>query len=104
LILINQRNNDDALSCVAQLKVENVMFKSQVEMLNLMKFALSEEYDMLSCSHGNLLGSHIMLDIAYEVVIASLNSCEPHSCTCAHLEYLLPCANPCCSKESQSLI
>jgi hypothetical protein len=78
------------------------MLKSQVELLNLEKFALSEKYDMLSCSHDNFLDSHIMLDIAHEVVIESLNSCEPHSCTCAHLDNLLPCANPRCSKESQS--
>jgi hypothetical protein len=36
-------------------------------------------------------------------LIASLNSCELHSCTCAHLDNISPCANPCCSKESQFL-
>jgi hypothetical protein len=40
-----------------------------------------------------------MLDVAHEVVIANLKSCEPHSCTCAHLDNISPCANPCCSKE-----
>jgi hypothetical protein len=45
-----------------------------------------------------------MLDVAHEVEIASLNLCEPHSCTCALLDNISPCANPCCSKESQSLI
>jgi hypothetical protein len=44
-----------------------------------------------------------MLDVAHEVVIAKLNSCEPHSCTHAHLDNISPCANPCCSKESQFL-
>jgi hypothetical protein len=29
-ILIEQRNNDDALSCVAQLKMENAMLERQV--------------------------------------------------------------------------
>jgi hypothetical protein len=57
----------------------------------------------LSYSHDNILDSHIMLDVAHEVV-ASLNSCEPHSCTCAHLDNISPCANHCCSKERQSLI
>jgi hypothetical protein len=80
------------------------MFKSQVELLNLEKFALSEKYDMLSCSHDNILDSHITFYIAHEFVIASLNLCELHSWTCAHLDILLPCANSCCSKESQSLI
>jgi hypothetical protein len=103
LVLIEQRNNDDALSCVAQLKIENVMLKRQVELLNHDKLALTKKYDMLSSYHDNLLDRHIMLDVAHEVVIASLNSCEPHSCTCAHLDNISPCANPCCSKESQFL-
>jgi hypothetical protein len=85
-VLIEQRNNDDALSCVAQLKIQNAMLKRQVELLNLEKLALSEKYDMLSYYHDNLLDRHIMLDVAHEVVIAILNSCEPHSCTCAHLD------------------
>jgi hypothetical protein len=90
-ILIEQRNNDDALSCVAQLKIENAMLKNQVEWLNLEKLALNEKYDMLSCSHDNLLDSHIMLNFAHEVVIDSLNSCELHSCSCAKLDNILSC-------------
>jgi hypothetical protein len=27
-----------------------------------------------------------MLNAAYEVVIASLNFCNPHQCTCVHLK------------------
>jgi hypothetical protein len=103
LVLIEQRNNDDALSCVAQLKIENAMLKRQVELLNHEKLALSEKYDRLSYYHDNLLDIHIMLDIAHEVVIATVNSCEPRSCICAHLDNISPCANPCCSKESQFL-
>jgi hypothetical protein len=102
-VLIEQRNNDDDLSCVAQLKMENAMLERQVELLNLEKLALGEKYDMLSYSHNKLVDDHIMLDIAHEVVITSLNVCEPHSCTCAHLDNISPCANPCCSKESQCL-
>jgi hypothetical protein len=59
---------------------------------------------MLSSSHNELVDDHIMLDVAHEVVIANLNSCEPHSCTRAHLDNISPCTNPCCSKESQPLI
>jgi hypothetical protein len=103
LVLIEQRNNDDDLSCVAQLKMENVMLERQVEFLNLEKLALGEKYDMLLYSHNKLVDDHIMLDIAHEIVIANLNSCEPHSCTRAHLDNVSPCANPCCSKESQLL-
>jgi hypothetical protein len=67
------------------------------------KFALTEKYDLLSYYHDNLLDRHIMLDVAHEVVIVNLNSSEPHSCTRAHLDNTSPCANPCCSKESQLL-
>jgi hypothetical protein len=42
-VLIKQRNNDDALSCVAQLKIENAILKRQVELLNHEKHALSEK-------------------------------------------------------------
>jgi hypothetical protein len=44
-----------------------------------------------------------MLDVAHEVIIANLNSCEPHSCTHAHLDNISLYANPGCSKESQLL-
>ena len=95
-ILIEQRNNDDDLSCVAQLKMENAMHERHVELLNHDKLALTEKYDLLSYYHDNLLDRHIMIDVAHEVVIANLNSCEPHSCTCAYLDNILSCANPCC--------
>jgi hypothetical protein len=45
----------------------------------------------LNSSKDNLLDRHIMLDVSHEVVIANLNSCEPHSCTCAHLDNISPC-------------
>jgi hypothetical protein len=58
---------------------------------------------MLSYSHSKLVDDHIMLDVAHKVVITNLNSCEPHSCTRTHLDNISPCADPCCSKESQLL-
>jgi hypothetical protein len=103
-ILIEQSRNDDALSCVAQLRMKNAMLERQVELLSHDKLALTEKYDSLSYSHENLLDKHIMLEVAHEVVITNLNSCEPHSRTCAHLNCISPCANPCRLKESQSLI
>jgi hypothetical protein len=103
-MLIEQSSNDDALSCVAQLRMKNAMLERQVELLSHDKLALTEKYDSLSYSHDNILDRHIMLNVAHEVVIANLNSYEPHSRTCAHLNCISPCANPCCSKESQSLI
>jgi hypothetical protein len=99
-ILIEQSSNDDALSCVAQLRMKNAMIERQVELLSHDKLAITEKYDSLSYSHDNLLDRHIMLNVTHEVIIANLNSCEPHSRTCAHLNCISPCANPCCSKES----
>jgi hypothetical protein len=46
-ILIEQRNNDDALSCVAQLKMENAMLERQVELLSHDKLALTK--NMIFC-------------------------------------------------------
>jgi hypothetical protein len=102
-VLIEQRNNDDTLSCVAQLKMENAMLERQVEVLSHDKLALTEKYDLLSCYHDNIMDRHIMLEVAHKVVIANLNSCEPHSCTRAHLDNISSCANPGYSKESQLL-
>jgi hypothetical protein len=102
-VLIEQRNNHDVLSNVAQLKTEKSMLRSQVEMINLEKLALGEKYDMLSYSHSKLVDDHIMFDIAHEVVITNLNSCKPHSCTSAHLDNISPCANPCHSRGSECL-
>jgi hypothetical protein len=80
------------------------MLRSQVEMMNLEKLALGEKYDMLSYSHSKLVDDHIMLDIAHEVVITSLNSCEPHSCTSDQLVKVLSCADLHCPKKGQSLV
>jgi hypothetical protein len=79
--------------------MENAMLERQVELLRHDKLALTEKYELLSYYHDNLLDRHIVLDVAHEVVIANLKSCEPHSCTCVHLDNISPCANPCCSKE-----
>jgi hypothetical protein len=102
-VAIEQRNNHDALSNVAQLKIENLMLRSKVELLSHDNLALTEKYDSLSCYHDNLLDRHIMLEVAHEVVITNLNSCEPHSCTSTHLDNLSPCANTCRSKGSECL-
>jgi hypothetical protein len=59
---------------------------------------------MLSYSRNELVDDHIMLDIAHKVVTTSLNSCEPHSCTCDKLVKVLSCADIYCPKKGQSLI
>jgi hypothetical protein len=77
------------------------MLRSQVEMINLeKKLALSEKYDMLPYSHNELVDDHIMLNIAHEVVITSLDYGEPDSCTCANLDNILSCANPAAQRKA----
>jgi hypothetical protein len=73
-------------------------------LLNLEKLALNEKYDTLSCSLDNLLDSHTMLNVAHEVVIDSLISYEPHSCSYVNLDNMLSYANPCYSKKGQPFI
>jgi hypothetical protein len=98
-ILIEQYNS---LYCIAQLVNRNALLKDQVEKLKVENLAFQEKYDMLLCSHENLMNDHIMLNIAHEVVIENLKSQQPHSCTCIQIETILPCANACCSSKSKS--
>jgi hypothetical protein len=99
-----------SLSCVAQLEDQNYMLKNTVEKLRIENLALQDKHDMLLCLHEKFINEHIMLDIAQEVtictcvVLTSLNSYQPHTCTCLKIETILPCANKCCSQESQSSI
>jgi hypothetical protein len=45
------------------------LLKDQVEKLKDENLAFQEKYDMLLCSHENLMDDHIILNIAHEVVI-----------------------------------
>jgi hypothetical protein len=56
------------------------------------------------CSHNKFMDSHIMLEMAHEVVLTNLKSYQPHLCTCTQIETILSCANKCCSQESQYAI
>jgi hypothetical protein len=93
---------DNALHCIAQLVNRNTLLKDQVEKLKVENLAFQEKYDMLLCSHENLMDEHIMLNIAHEVVIENLKSQQPHSCTCIQIDTILPCANACCPSTSKS--
>jgi hypothetical protein len=93
---------DNSLHCIAQLVNKNALLKDQVEKLKIENLAFQEKYDMILCSHENLMGDHIMLNIAHEVVIENLKSQQPHSCTCIQIETTLPCANACCPSTSKS--
>jgi hypothetical protein len=55
---------------------------------------------MLPYSHNELVDDHIMLNIAHEVVITSLDYGEPDSCTCANLDNILSCANPAAQRKA----
>jgi hypothetical protein len=71
---------DNSLFCIAQLVNRNALLKDQVEKLKVENLAFQEKYDMLLCSHENIMDDHIMLNIAHEVVIENLKSQQPHSC------------------------
>jgi hypothetical protein len=72
------------------------MLRDQVELLKVENLTLLEKHDMLLVSHENLLGEHIMVNATREVVITSLDTCQPHICTCVHIKNKLPLANLCC--------
>jgi hypothetical protein len=79
------------------------MLKNKLERLTSKNKILQEDHDELLCSHEKLMDSHLMLDIAHEVVVTSVNSYQPHThkCTCTQDPSILSCANNCCSQESQ---
>jgi hypothetical protein len=94
----------DQQSYISQLENKNVMLKNTIEKLNIENLALQEKHDMIVCSHNKFMDSHIMLEMAHEVVLTNLKSYQPHICTCTQIETILSCANKCCSQESQSSI
>jgi hypothetical protein len=93
---------DNSLSCIAQLVNMNTLLKDHVDRLKIENLAFQEKHDMLLCYHENLMDDHIMLNIAHEVVIANLKSQQPQACTCVQIETILPCAN--CSLASKSFL
>jgi hypothetical protein len=93
---------DNSLHCITQLVNRNVLVKDRIEKLKVENLAFQEKYDMLLCSHKNLMDDHIMLNIAHEVVIENLKSQQPHLCTCIQIETILPCVNACCPSTSKS--
>jgi hypothetical protein len=99
-ISIEQTSYTNDLSCAAQLEKENTMLKDIIEKLNLENLALHERHDMLVCSHNKFMDSHIMLEMALEVVLTNLKSYQPHTCTHVEIETMLPCANHYCSQAS----
>jgi hypothetical protein len=72
-------------SYIAQLENKNAMFKNMIERLNIENLALQEKHDMLVCSRNKFMDSHIMLEMAHEVVLTNLKSYQPHICTCTQV-------------------
>jgi hypothetical protein len=92
---------DNTLHCITQLVNKNALLKDQVEKLKIENLAFQDKYDMLLCSHENLIDDHIILNNTHEVVIENLKSQQPHSCTCIQIDTILPCANACCPSTSK---
>jgi hypothetical protein len=73
-------------SYIAQLENKNAMLKNTIEKLNIENLALQEKHDMLVCSHNKFIDSHIMLEMAHEVVLTNFKSYQPHICACIQIE------------------
>jgi hypothetical protein len=86
----------NSIACVASLEKENQELKSQLEEITNKYMDLQETHDELLCSHENLVDSHAMVEIAHEVIIATVKSYEPH------VQVDFTCANTCCSKTNIS--
>jgi hypothetical protein len=78
-ISIEQTSTSNALSCVSQLEKENTMLKNTIKKLNIENLALQEKHDMLVCSHNECMDSHIMLEMAHDVMLTNLKSYQPHT-------------------------
>jgi len=64
----------NSLSCVAQLEDENYVLKDKVEKLTSKNGILQQNHDDLLCSHEKLMDSHLMLEIAHDVVVIMVKS------------------------------
>jgi hypothetical protein len=86
VISIEQIKAVNHSSYIAQLENKNAILKNTIEKLNIENLALQEKHDMLVCSHNKFIDSHIMLEMAHEVVLTNFKSYQPHICTCIQIE------------------
>jgi hypothetical protein len=63
---------------------------------------LQKRHRDLLCSHKELMDSYALLELAYEVMVTTVEYSQPHTCTCAQPSIDLSCANPCCSQAKPS--
>ena len=75
----------NSYSSVSQLENDNIELKARLDLQSSKYNVLQANYVHLKCSHKNLVESHIMLEVAHEVMITSVKSSQPHTHTHTHL-------------------
>jgi hypothetical protein len=84
-------------SSVANLEKDNIEPKARLDELSSKYNILQANYVHLKCSHEELVESHIMLEVAHEVVVILVKSSQPltHSLTCTPSQLNVSCTNEC---------
>ena len=107
----NELSNDyanatNSIACVASLEKENQMLKAQVEKITSEHVALQGTHLELEKSYEMLVDSHVLLQVAHEVVLTSVKSYQPlsHTCTCSQVQIMLSCHKSCCSQATNSYV
>ena len=82
------------------------MLKAQVEKLTSEHVALQETHLELEKSYEMLVDSHVLLQVAHEVVMTSISNYQPptHTCTCSQVQIMLSCDKPCCSQATNPCV
>ena len=82
------------------------MLKAKLEKLSSEHVTLQGTHMELEKSNEKLVESHVMIEMAREVMVNMVKSYEPltHTCTCSHVQIDLTCTKPYCSQASQSSI
>ena len=91
-------------SSVSQLEKDNIELKERLDELSSKYNVLRANYVHFKCSHEKLVESHIMLEVAHEVVITSVKSSQPlsHTLTCTPSQLNISYTNECAPQASQS--
>jgi hypothetical protein len=63
---------------------------------------LQERHGDLLYSHKKLMDSYALLESTHEVMLTTVKSYQPHTCTCAPHSIDLSCANSCDSQAKTS--
>lgn len=94
----------NSFSCVTKLEKTNGELFDKLEKLSSKHVKLQDDHIELLSSHERLEETHAMLKIAHEVMVTMVKSSEPqtHQSTSSHAKIDISCANPCCSRASNS--